>query len=32
MIKIVSGVRRLPGMSRADFQPYWRERHAPLMR
>lgn len=32
MIKLVFCVRRLPGMARAEFQAYWRERHAPLVR
>ncbi|MFT3803649.1 MAG: EthD domain-containing protein [Burkholderiaceae bacterium] len=31
MIKIVFCLRRLPGMTRAEFQDYWRNRHAPLV-
>lgn len=32
MIKILFCLRRLPGMSREEFQAYWHERHAPLVR
>ena len=32
MIKLVFCLRRLPHLSRAEFQRYWRERHAPLVR
>ena len=32
MVKLVFCVRRLPHLSREDFQKYWRERHAPLVR
>jgi uncharacterized protein (TIGR02118 family) len=32
MIKIVFCLRRRPEMSRAEFQAYWREHHAPLVR
>ena len=32
MIKLVFCVRRLPTLSREDFQRYWREQHAPLVR
>ena len=31
MIKLTFCLRRLDGMSRADFQTYWRETHAPLV-
>jgi uncharacterized protein (TIGR02118 family) len=31
MIKLVFTLRRLEGMSRDDFQRYWREQHAPLV-
>ena len=31
MIKIVFCLRRLPGMTRAEFQDYWRNKHAPLV-
>ena len=31
MIKLVYCLRRLPSMSRAEFQKYWREKHAPLV-
>jgi len=31
MIKIVYCLRRLPTMSRAEFQTYWRDVHAPLV-
>jgi uncharacterized protein (TIGR02118 family) len=31
MIKLVFSLRRLPGMSRDEFQAYWRENHAPLV-
>jgi uncharacterized protein (TIGR02118 family) len=32
MIKMVYCLRRLPGMSREEFQRYWREKHGPLVR
>lgn len=32
MIKLVFSLRRLPHLSRAEFQRYWRETHAPLVR
>lgn len=32
MVKLVFCVRRLPHLSREEFQTYWRERHAPLVR
>jgi len=32
MIKLVFCLRRLPHLSREEFQRYWRERHAPLVR
>lgn len=32
MIKLVFCVRRLPHLSREEFQTYWRERHGPLVR
>jgi uncharacterized protein (TIGR02118 family) len=31
MLKLVFCLRRLPDLSRAEFQRYWRERHAPLV-
>lgn len=31
MIKLSYCLRRLPGVSRADFQHYWRTTHAPLV-
>ncbi len=31
MIKLVFCLRRLPALSREEFQRYWRERHAPLV-
>ena len=31
MIKLVFCLRRRPGMSRDDFQAYWRDHHAPLV-
>jgi len=31
MIKLVFVLRRLPHLSRSDFQRYWREEHAPLV-
>lgn len=31
MIKLVFALRRLPELSRAEFQRYWRENHAPLV-
>jgi uncharacterized protein (TIGR02118 family) len=32
VIKLVFCLRRLPEMSREDFQRHWREQHAPLVR
>lgn len=32
MIKLVFCLRRLPEMTREEFQRYWREVHAPLVR
>ena len=32
MIRLVFCLRRLPHLSRAEFQRYWRERHGPLVR
>ena len=32
MIKLVFCLRRLPHLSREEFQRYWFERHAPLVR
>ena len=32
MIKLVFCLRRLPELSREEFQRYWFERHAPLVR
>jgi len=32
MIKLVFSVRRRADMSRAEFQRYWREQHAPLVK
>lgn len=32
MIKLVYCLRRLPHLSREEFQRYWRETHAPLVR
>jgi uncharacterized protein (TIGR02118 family) len=31
-VEIVSAMRRLPALSRADFHAHWRDRHAPLAR
>jgi uncharacterized protein (TIGR02118 family) len=31
MVKLVFVLRRLPHLSRQEFQRYWRERHAPLV-
>lgn len=31
MIKLTFCLKRLPGLSREEFQTYWRERHAPLV-
>lgn len=31
MIKLVFSLRRRPGMTREDFQTYWRDQHAPLV-
>jgi len=32
VVKLVFALRRLPHLSRAEFQRYWRERHAPLVK
>ena len=32
MIKLMYCLRRLPNLSRAEFQRYWRETHGPLVR
>jgi uncharacterized protein (TIGR02118 family) len=32
MLKLVFCLHRLPGLSRAEFQRYWREQHGPLVR
>ena len=32
MIKLVYCLRRLPELSREEFQRYWREKHGPLVR
>jgi uncharacterized protein (TIGR02118 family) len=32
MIKLVFTLRRREGMSREEFQRYWRERHAPIVK
>ncbi len=32
MVKLVFCLRRLPHLSREEFQAYWRETHAPLVR
>jgi uncharacterized protein (TIGR02118 family) len=32
MLKLVFCARRLPQLSRAEFQRYWRETHGPLVR
>jgi uncharacterized protein (TIGR02118 family) len=32
LIKIVFCLRRLPTLSREEFQTYWRDHHAPLVR
>ena len=31
MIRLNFPLRRLPNLSRADFQKYWREEHGPLV-
>ncbi len=31
MVKLVFCLRRLPALSREEFQRYWRENHAPLV-
>lgn len=31
MIKLTFCLKRLPGLSREEFQTYWRETHAPLV-
>lgn len=32
MIKLVFCLRRIPELSREEFQSYWRDRHAPLVK
>lgn len=32
MFKMIYCLRRKPGLSREDFQRYWRDQHAPLVR
>lgn len=32
MVKLVFPLRRLPGLTRAEFQQYWYDIHAPLVR
>lgn len=32
MIKLVYCLRRVPNLSREEFQRYWREKHAPLVK
>ena len=32
MLKLIYCLHRLPSMTREDFQRYWREEHAPLVR
>jgi uncharacterized protein (TIGR02118 family) len=32
MLKLTFCLHRLPGLSRTEFQRYWRETHAPLVR
>ena len=32
MVKLVFCVKRLPHLSREDYQKYWRDRHGPLVR
>lgn len=32
MVKLVFCLRRLPGLSREEFQEYWLEKHGPLVR
>ena len=32
MIKLVFTLRRRPGMTREEFQRYWREHHAPIVK
>lgn len=32
MVKLVYCLRRLPNLSCAEFQSYWRERHGPLVK
>jgi uncharacterized protein (TIGR02118 family) len=32
MVKLVFTLRRREGMTREDFQSYWREQHAPLVK
>jgi len=32
MVKLVFPLRRLPSLSRAEFQAYWHETHGPLVR
>jgi uncharacterized protein (TIGR02118 family) len=32
MVKLIFCLRRLPGLSRDEFQTYWKESHGPLVR
>ena len=32
MLKLVFTLRRRPGMTREEFQRYWREQHAPIVK
>lgn len=32
MLRITFCLKRLPSLSRAEFQDYWRDKHAPLVR
>jgi len=32
MVKMIYCLRRLPNLSREEFQRYWREKHGPLVR
>ena len=32
MLKLVYCLRRVPNLSREEFQKYWREKHAPLVK
>lgn len=31
MVKLIAGLKRKPGMTRAEFHRYWRDVHAPLV-